>query len=253
MKIIGVIPARMGSSRFPGKPLARILGIPMVEHVYKRSVMSARLDELYVATPDSEIREVVEGFGGQAIMTSPLHERCNDRVAEAVQGMEADIVVTIQGDEPMVTPELIDLTIEPLIEDSSIMCGHAIVRIQNIDTFNDRNSAKVVCDKNGFILFISREPIPTMVRYGKNIPMFKLVNIIPYRKEFLLTYTHLEPTPLEKVESMDMLRVLEHGYKIKAVPMPYEIFSVDTPQDLEHVEELMKKDTLVKKYAPRRG
>jgi 3-deoxy-manno-octulosonate cytidylyltransferase (CMP-KDO synthetase) len=248
MKVVGVIPARMGSSRFPGKPLAEILGIPMVEHVYKRSAMSSILDELYVATPDNEIREVVESFGGPAIMTSPLHERCNDRVAEAVKKIEADIVVTIQGDEPMVTSEIIDLTTKPLTEDSSIMCGHAIVKIHNVDIFNDRNEAKVVCDQNGFILFISREPIPTMIRLGKNIPMYKLVNVIPYRKDFLMTYTRLEQTPLEKAESIDLLRVLEHGYQIKAVEMPYEIFSVDTPQDLQRVEKLMKKDPLVKEY-----
>lgn len=238
----------MGSSRFPGKPLEKIQGIPMVEHVYKRSAMSTLLDELYVATPDNEIKKKVEEFGGQAIMTSPLHERCNDRVAEAVKDRKADIVVTIQGDEPMVTPELIDLTIKPLIEDSSIVCSHAIVKIDNMETFNDRNEAKVVCDQKGFILFISREPIPTMVRLGENIPMFKLVNIIPYRKDFLVTYTHLEQTPLEKAESIDPLRVLEHGYRIKAVEMPYEIFSVDTPQDLKHVEGLMKNDPLLKEY-----
>jgi 3-deoxy-manno-octulosonate cytidylyltransferase (CMP-KDO synthetase) len=248
MKIVGVIPARMGSSRFPGKPLAEILGIPMVVHVYKRSAMSSILDELYVATPDNEIMEVVESFGGPAIMTSPLHERCNDRVAEAVKEIEADIVVTIQGDEPMMTSEIIDLTTKPLTEDSSIMCSHAIVKIHDMDRFNDRNEAKVVCDQNGFILFISREPIPTMVRLGKNIPMYKLVNVIPYRKDFLMTYTRLEQTPLEKAESIDLLRVLEYGYQIKAVEMPYEIFSVDTPQDLQRVEKLMKNDPLVKEY-----
>lgn len=248
MKVIGMIPARMGSSRFPGKPLEKILGIPMVEHVYKRSQMSPILDGLFVVTPDTEIKETVERFGGEAIMTSPLHDRCTDRIAEAMQEIEADIIVNIQGDEPMLYPEIIDLSARPLIEDKSILCSNPIVKIRSMETFNDRNQIKVVCNQQGFILFMSREPIPTMVRMGKNIPMYKQVCIMPFRKDFLITYNQLPQTPLEKAESVDMLRVLEHGYQIKAVEIPTETFSVDTPQDLLKVEKLMKNDPLLKKY-----
>ena len=248
MKVIGIIPARMGSSRFPGKPLENILGHPMIEHVYKRSQMSSTLDELYLATPDEEIKEVTERFGGHVIMTSPLHERCNDRVAEAVQNMDADIVVTIQGDEPMITPEIIDLTVSPLLKDDSIYCAHAISRIHDPGAFNDRNEAKVVCNQQGYIMYISREPIPTTAKNALDIPMLKLINVIPYRKDFLIKYTHLDQTPLEQAESMDMLRVLEHGYQIKAVEIPYKIFSVDTPGDMQHVQDLMREDPLLAKY-----
>ncbi|MCZ7393727.1 MAG: 3-deoxy-manno-octulosonate cytidylyltransferase [Candidatus Methanoperedens sp.] len=248
MKVIGMIPARMGSSRFPGKPLEKILGIPMVEHVYKRSEMSQKLNGLFVATPDKEIMEIVEGFGGEAIMTSPLHDRCTDRIAEAMENIEADIVVNIQGDEPMLYPDIIDMSVKPLIEDDSILCSNPIVKIHDIDTFNDRNQIKVVCNQKSFIMFMSREPIPTMVRMGRKIPMLKQVCIMPFRKDFLVTYNHLPQTPLEKAESVDMLRVLENGYQIKAVEVPSETFSVDTPQDLMKVEKLMKNDPLVEKY-----
>ncbi|MFA4955744.1 MAG: 3-deoxy-manno-octulosonate cytidylyltransferase [Candidatus Methanoperedens sp.] len=248
MKVVGMIPARMGSSRFPGKPLEKILGIPMVEHVYKRSEMSLTLDGLFVATPDKEIKKIVEGFGGEAIMTSPLHDRCTDRIAEAMENIEADIVVNIQGDEPMLYPDIIDLSVKPLLEDESILCSNPIVKINDINTFNDRNQIKVVCDQQGFILFMSREPIPTMVRMGMKIPMLKQICIMPFRKDFLVTYNHLPQTPLEISESVDMLRVLEHGYRIKAVEVPFETFSVDTAQDLVKVEKLMKNDPLLEKY-----
>ena len=232
MNVVGVIPARMGSSRFPGKPLALIHGLPMIEHVYKRSAMSM-LDELYVATCDTEIAEAVEQFGGKAIMTDVCHERCTDRVAEAVEDMDVDIVVIIQGDEPLVYPDMIDQA----------------VKSSNIDSdadFMDPNEVKVVVDNASYAMYFSREPIPSSKKYADRYARYKQVCIMPFRKDFLLKYTKLEPTPLEIIESVDMLRILEHGYKVKMVLTDRKTFSVDTPEDLVKVEWIMNNDPLTK-------
>lgn len=246
-KIIGVIPARMGSSRYPGKPLAEILNMPMIEHVYKRSLLSKMLDDLFVATPDEEIKEVVEAFGGRVIMTSPSHNRCTDRIAEAVKNIDCEVVVNIQGDEPLLYPEIIDLTVKPFFEDDNIVSTNPIAKIINQDDIEDRNDVKVVCDCNGYIMYMSREPIPS--RYlSKDALMYKLVCIMPFRKDFLMNFSKLEQTPLEKIESIDNLRIIEHGYKIKAVIIPKGIDGVDTPQDRQKVEKLMLTDPLYPKY-----
>jgi len=247
MKVVGVIPARMGSSRYPGKPLAKILDMPMIEHVYKRSMMSKSLDDLYVATPDKEIKEVVEGFGGKAIMTSPKHNRCTDRIAEAVKDIDCDIVVNIQGDEPLLYPEIIDMVVEPFSKDSSIVSVNPIAKITNMDNVEDRNDVKVACDLDGYIMYYSREPIPSR-HLAKDISMYKLVCIFPFTKDFLMTFTKLEQTPLEKIESIDNLRILEHGYKVKAVEIPRGIDGVDTPEDRDRVEKIMMNDSLYQKY-----
>lgn len=247
MKVVGVIPVRMESSRYPGKPLVKILDMPMVEHVYKRSAMSKTLDDLYVATPDEKIRETVEGFGGKTIMTSPKHNRCTDRIAEAVKDINCDIVVNIQGDEPLLYPEIIDMTVKPFSKDSSIVSVNPIAKITNMDNVEDRNDVKVACDLEGYIMYYSREPIPS--RYlVKDIPMYKLVCIFPFTKDFLMTFTKLKQTPLEKIESIDNLRILEHGYKIKAVEIPRGIDGVDTPEDRDMAEKIMLKDPLYPKY-----
>ncbi|MEW6679515.1 MAG: 3-deoxy-manno-octulosonate cytidylyltransferase [bacterium] len=247
MKVIGVIPARMGSSRYPGKPLVKILGMPMIEHVYKRSELSEILDDLFVTTPDLEIKETVESFGGKVIMTSPSHNRCTDRIAEAVQGINCDIVVNIQGDEPLLYPEIIDMTVEPFFEDSSIVSVNPIAKITNMADIEDRNDVKVVCNLDGYIMYYSREPIPS--RYlSKDVAIYKLVCIMPFTKDFLMTFAKLEQTPLEKIESIDNLRILEHGYKIKAVEIPRGIDGVDTPEDRERVEKIMMEDPLFIKY-----
>jgi len=247
MKIVGIIPARMGSSRYPGKPLADILGIPMIEHVYKRSEMSKTLDDLYVATPDKEIFDVVEGFNGKAIMTSDKHNRCTDRIAEAVEDIDCEIVVNIQGDEPLLYPGIIDKVIEPFFEDKEIVSVNPVAEIKDKKNIEDRNDVKVVFDKDGFILYYSREPIPS--RYlTDEIPMYKLVCVFPFKKDFLMKFTKLSQTPLEKIESIDNLRILEHGYKVKSVIIPHGIEGVDTPEDRKKVEEIMRNDPIFNKY-----
>ena len=249
MRIVAVIPARMGSSRFPGKPLAPLLGRPMVEHVVRRASMCGALAAVYVATCDEEIRDAVEGFGGTAVMTSAAHERASDRVAEAASHFEADIVLMIQGDEPMVTPRMLDASVAPMIEDSAVECVNLARRITSREEFDDPNTIKVVTNLSGDALYFSRSPIPYLNFAGApGAPVFKQVCVIPFRRAFLAEFTRLEPTPLERAESIDMLRALEHGRRVRMVETDADTHAVDTPEDLRLVESLMKGDPLVRLY-----
>jgi 3-deoxy-manno-octulosonate cytidylyltransferase (CMP-KDO synthetase) len=250
MNIIGIIPARMASSRFPGKPLAKIQGIPMVGHVYFRSKMCKTLNEVYVATCDKEIAEYVESIGGKAVMTANTHERASDRTAEAMlkiendTGQRIDIVIMIQGDEPMLHPEMIDEAIKPMLEDETIQVVNLMAPLKSRQEQEDLNEVKLVVDLNNHALYFSREPIPSWKKGAKEVTMYKQVCIIPFRRDFLIKFNELPQTPLEIVESVDMLRVLEHGYKVKMVLTGFETYSVDTLQDLKRVENLMWKDKL---------
>ncbi len=249
MSLIAVIPARMDSSRFPGKPLAPILGHSMLEHVYKRTALCSRLDAVFVATPDEEIGRAVDAFGGRWIMTAPTHERASDRVAEAIRDLDADLVVMVQGDEPMTRPEMIDLAIDPFFENPDVKCVNLVKRIETEREFEDPNTIKVVMDQEGNALYFSREPIPTRKKQPfSQIPVFKQVCIIPFRRDFLLEYTRMSPTPLEIAESVDMMRILEHGHGVKLVETLYESHAVDVPEDLLRVENLMTGDELLKQY-----
>lgn len=249
MRVAAVIPARMGASRFPGKPLAPLLGKPMVQHVYERTAMADGLETVVVATCDDEIRQVVESFGGRVVMTSPDHERPSARVAEAAEGLDADVVVMVQGDEPMVRPEMVELAVSPFGDDSGVVCSNLVRRIETEEEFEDRNTIKVVMDHERFALYFSREPIPTRERLRfDEIEAWKQVCVIPFTADFLATYLRLEPTPLELVESIDMVRVLEHGYRVKMVESPFGSHAVDTPADLASVERLLENDPLVPQY-----
>jgi len=255
LKIIGIIPARMASTRFPGKPFAKIHGVPMLGHVYLRSKMSKSLDEVYIATCDKEIVDYANSIGAKAIMTKNTHERASDRSAEAMLKIEKslnqkqNIIVMIQGDEPMVLPEMIDSSVKPLIKDSSILVSNLTAAIETREEHEDPNCIKVVLDKNNFAIYFSREPIPTRKKGATDFPMWKQVCIIPFRRDFLLKFNRLKPTPLEIAESIDMERVLEHGYKVKMVPTSSQTHGVDTPEDLKLVEKLMVNDTLVSRYS----
>ncbi len=256
MRTIGIIPARMGSTRFPGKPLAHIIGMPMIGHVYERCRKSAVLESVWVATCDQEIVDYVTSIGGRAVMTSDRHERASDRTAEAMEKIEQetgniiDIVVMIQGDEPMVTPAMIDAAVQPFIDDPSINVVNLMAPLESAQEHDDVNEVKVVVDRLGNALYFSREAIPSRWKQGIKVPMNKQVCIIPFRKEFLLKFNALEPTPLEIAESVDMMRVLEHGYRVRMVSSPtYPTYSVDTPEDLKDVEELMQKDSLRAQYS----
>ncbi|MFH1780848.1 MAG: 3-deoxy-manno-octulosonate cytidylyltransferase [Candidatus Nealsonbacteria bacterium] len=255
--IIAIIPARMGSSRFPGKPLAKILGMPMVGHVYFRSKMSKILNEVYIATCDKEIEDYAKSIGAPCVMTKNTHERASDRTAEAMLKIEAeagkkvDVVVMVQGDEPMVFPEMIDMAVKPMLDDSSIIAVNLMAPIKSVEEHNDPNCPKVVVDRNSFALYFSREPIPSRRKGAKEeeIPKLKQVCIMPFSREGLLKFNQLEPTPLEKIESIDMNRFLEHGYKVKMVWEDFDTYCVDTPQDKEKVEQVMRKDPLIKLVA----
>jgi len=244
MKIIAIIPARMGSSRFPGKPMAEINNKPMIGHVYDRVCKNKYLTKTVVATCDEIIFDYINSIGGQAVMTRKSHERASDRCAEALAFLEDqdkikyDIVVMVQGDEPMTHPNMISEAVNPMIEDSNILVVNLVANILSIDEFNDKNCIKVVCDRDENALYFSREAIPTRTKIN-NSPMRKQVCIIPFRRDFLYKYIKLEETPLEIAESVDMMRILEHGYKVKMVPTKYKTYAVDTREDLEKVEALM--------------
>lgn len=255
MNIIGIIPARMGSSRFPGKPLKEICGIPLVGHVYHRCKMSKVLKEVYIATPDEEIAEYARSIGAIPVMTKDTHERASDRTAEAVEHIEAesgekvDVVVMIQGDEPMLVPEMIDLAVEPFKKDPTTEVVNLMSPILTDEEHADPNCPKVVVDKEHYALYFSREPIPSKKKWkGETIPRYKQVCVIPFRRDFLAMYTAWAPTPLEEVESIDMNRVLEYGHKVKMVYEEYETYPVDTPADRDKVETYLEKDPLVETY-----
>lgn len=250
MKIVAVIPARMRSTRFPGKPLAPILGRSMIEHVYRRTSMCTALSDVYVATCDQAIMDAVSAFGGKPLMTSTRHQRASDRVAEAAKRFSADIIVMVQGDEPMIYPEMIEQSIAPFWKgDAEIACVNLTARITSQAEFEDPNTIKVVIDNESFAVYMSREPIPTRhIKAFDQIAAFKQVCIIPFTAASLQEFIRLSPTPLEVAESIDMLRFIEHGRKVKMVETAYSTHAVDTLADLQFVESLLAKDPLTKKY-----
>ena len=255
MNIIAIIPARMGSSRYPGKPLALIHNVPMVGHVAFRTAMAGCLAGTWVATCDDIIRDYCRTAGLEAVMTGDHHVRCTTRTAEAMlkieaaTGKKADIVVMVQGDEPMVTPDMIDAAIAPMLKDPSINVVNLMAEMQTLAEFEDPNEVKVVVDRNLDALYFSREPVPSRKKGADKVPMRKQVCIIPFRRDYLLRFNDMEETPLEIYESVDMLRILEHGEKVRMVPTDKRTWSVDTPEDLVHVTRLMEGDELMKRYA----
>lgn len=254
MKVIAIIPARMGSSRFPGKPMAKIYGVPMIGHCYFRTRMCTDLIETYVATCDREIFDYIESIGGKAIMTSDSHERATDRTAEAMLKVEeimddtVDVVVMVQGDEPMVTPEMISESLSPYAEDASVNVVNLMAYMDSVKEFEDPNEVKVVIDKNNNALYFSREPIPSRRKGVNEVPMLKQVCIIPFKRDYLLKFNETPETELERIESVDMMRILENGDKVRMVYTDAKSFSVDTNEDLQNVIEKMKDDTLKNKY-----
>ena len=255
MNIIAIVPARMGSSRYPGKPLALIHGTPMVGHVAFRTAMATSLAATYVATCDDIIRNYCENAGLKVVMTGDHHVRCTTRTAEAMlkieaeMGQKADIVVMVQGDEPMITPDMIDAAIAPMLKDPSINVVNLMANLASLEEFEDPNEVKVVVDRNGDALYFSREPIPSRKKGSDVVPMRKQVCIIPFRRDYLLEFTAMEESPLEIYESVDMMRILEYGGKVRMVPTDKRTLSVDTPEDLARVVALMEGDPLMRQYA----
>ncbi len=248
MDVAAVIPVRMGSSRYPGKPLCDIQGKTMVEHVYQRTRMSDSVDETYVATPDEEIRDEAESFGADVIMTGS-HTRATDRVAEAAEDIDAEIIVVMQGDEPLVYPDMLDDAIEPLLNDQSINVTNLARPILTEEEFRDVNNVKVVVDENWNALYFSRSPIPNLYDVGvDDAPIYHQVCVIPFRREFLFEFTSMDETSLECAESVDMLRLLEKGHDVRLVETTRDTYPVDTPEDHERVDKMMADDDLFETY-----
>src|SRR5512137_2289135 len=243
--IVAVIPSRYGSTRFPGKSLALILGKPMVQWVYERAKRSVLLDRVIVATDDHRIVNAVAAFGGEAVMTSPEHATGTDRIAEVVRTLDCDIVVNVQGDEPLIDPEMIDAAVRPLAEDPSLPMGTLAKLITDPVEACDPNVVKVVVDGKGFALYFSRAPIPwdrdgwagktSLADLGAGGPRYKHIGLYVYRRDFLLAYAAMPQTPLEMTEKLEQLRALEHGHRIKVVVTDRESFGVDIPGDLSKI------------------
>jgi len=251
MKIVVGIPARMGSTRFPGKPLCDIIGKPMIEHCYKRCALSKYTTSLFVAACDEEIKDAVEGFGGTVIMTDPEIQRPGLRVAAAAETLDLDdddIVVVVQGDEPLVHPDMIDLAVQPLLDEKDIYVSNLTAEL-TADEWKDPGEIKVVCDLNMNAMYMSRAPMPSIDHEEQRAKWYKQVCIMPFRWHFMKKFNHiLAPTPLELQESIEMIRALQHGYKVRMVPSPYTSKSVDTDEDRRMVIELMKDDPVYKLY-----
>lgn len=241
MDITAIIPARYASTRLPGKPLLDISGKPMVQHVYERAQRAELVNRVIVATDDRRIFDAVERFGGKAVMTSESHKSGTDRLAEVAKGLDSDIIVNIQGDEPLIEPGMIDEAIRPLMEDGSIVMGSLKAEIRDETELNNPNVVKVVVDRNDFALYFSRYPIP-YIRDDSPLSLltgrFKHIGLYVYRREFLLEYAGMPQTPLEEAEKLEQLRALENGYRIKVPTTRYQSIGVDTEEDLERVRRL---------------
>ncbi len=242
-KTIAVIPARMASSRFPGKPLAMILDLPMIEHVRRRAGLCAAVDDVVVATCDQEIVDAVTRYGGKAVMTTDTHERCTTRVEEAMDSLDGEIVVIVQGDEPLILPQAIEKVVAPLQRCSDINCTNLLSRLTDDADFTDTNIVKAATNQAGFIMFFSRAPIPHFL-HNAECPIYRQMGIMAFRTPFLRKYTALPETPFERVESVDMLRLLEHGYRILGAPTEHATVGVDHPQDVPRVEDTLKTDSV---------
>jgi 3-deoxy-manno-octulosonate cytidylyltransferase (CMP-KDO synthetase) len=249
MTAIVIIPARYDSARFPGKPLYPLKGEPVILHVYKNSKLSRLAKDVVVATDNEKICKTVIDFGGKAVMTDKEHPSGTDRIAEVASSMDYDIIVNVQGDEPLIRPEMIDDVIT-LLDDKRASIGTLIKKIEDTEELADHNVVKVVFDKEGFALYFSRSPIPfnrdewkSLFEIRKstieNLNFYKHVGIYSYRKEVLTSLANMAPTELEKTEKLEQLRALENGMKIKVKETFYETYGVDTREDIERIEKCL--------------
>ncbi|MDB4127662.1 3-deoxy-manno-octulosonate cytidylyltransferase [bacterium] len=248
MKIVCIIPARLGSYRFPKKPFVDICGKSMIEHVYKRASLSQKIDEVYVATPNDEIRTHVEGFGGKVIMTSDDVRRASDRVAQAAKKIpKADIIINLQGDEPLVTPTMIDLALEPFLKGEKIHCASLAKKV-SFDEASDIHEVKVVWDSDRDALYFSREAIPSKFMGDKEIDYYIGVCVFPFYYDTLMEFTELETAYLENVESIDMMRLIENKKKVRIIETKEVSYSIDVPEDVPKVIAAMENDLLFGSY-----
>jgi len=238
-RVFVVIPSRWASSRLPGKPLVDIGGVTMVERVYRRAAAARGVGGVLVATDDGRIAEAVARFGGACVMTRPDHASGTDRIAEVARGLACDLVVNVQGDEPALDPAAIEAAVGPLAADPAIVMGTLGAPIDAAADLQNPNTVKVLVDQQGFALYFSRAPVPFRREPGEALAsVLRHIGLYVYRRDFLLTLASLPRTPLERLESLEQLRALEHGYRIRVVETAYTSVSVDTPEDLERVRRL---------------
>jgi len=240
MTVTGIIPARYSSTRLPGKPLVLIHGKPMIQRVYEQSKKSKLLSRVIVATDDQRIFDFVESFGGEVMMTSDKHVSGTDRLAEAVKRISCDIVVNVQGDEPFIDPNNIDIAVQPLLEDKMLNVSTLAFKITNPLDLENENKVKVVMDKNNFALYFSRNYIPFDMEHNparvwtlKDRKFYKHIGLYVYRKSFLIRFSKMKKSYLEEVEKLEQLRILENGERIKVVITKKDSVSIDTAEDIE--------------------
>ncbi|MBI5832325.1 MAG: 3-deoxy-manno-octulosonate cytidylyltransferase [Armatimonadetes bacterium] len=239
MRAVAVIPARFAATRLPGKVLLDIAGKPMIQHVYERTSAAHGIAEVIVATDDERIAHAVRGFGGKVVMTRADHQTGTDRLAEVAQGLDCDLVVNVQGDEPLIAAQSVQIALEPMVARADLPMSTLREALNDRDAILDPNNVKVVCDQEGFALYFSRHPIPFRRDPDQHITWWRHIGLYVYRRDFLLTYAKLPPTPLQLAESLEQLRALEHGYRIYCAETPHAAVGVDTPEDLERVRALL--------------
>ncbi len=245
-RVVAIIPARFASQRLPGKPLAEIGGKPMIRHVYERVARASLVNTVLVATDDERIAAAVRGFGGHAVMTPDTLQTGTDRVAYAATSLpDADIILNVQGDEPLIPAAMIDEAVKPLTNDGEVLCATLVRRIAGEADLLNPAVVKVVCDRSGNALFFSRSPIPfgrdfKQGAWAKSHTYYKHIGIYVFRRDFLMTFAGLPQTPLERTEQLEQLRILEHGYRIRAVVTEYDSISVDTVEDLERIRTMVR-------------
>lgn len=239
--VTAIIPARMASTRFPGKPLARILDLSMIEHVRRRTLLAEGVDNVVVATCDLQIKDAVEREGGRVVMTSESHVRCTERVAEAMTGLPGDIVVIVQGDEPLVVPAALRMVVKPLLDDPSVPCSNLLSPLVSDDERASAEVVKAACDVRGRILYFSRANIPCF-RERVEAPVYRQTGIMAFRSDVLRQYVALPETPLERAESVDMWRLLEHGIPVFGVVASFISLGVDWPDDVLAAERALTHD-----------
>lgn len=244
MNVIGIIPARYGSTRFEGKVLADILGKPMLQHVWERAKKAKLLDDLIIACDDERIMEAAALFGAKAVLTAKAHACGTDRIAEAVNPLDVKIVINIQADEPLVQPLMIDSVAHALMDDDKLYMATLMKKIEDPKEVKDPNVVKVIVDKNNFAIYFSRATIPYHAQASeiKHPVYYKHIGLYGYTKDFLFTYKNLTSSELEKVERLEQLRAIEKGYRIKVVETKFETIGVDTPQDMERVKERIRQE-----------
>lgn len=239
MRVVALIPARFGSTRLPGKALLDIAGKPMIQHVYERTAAADGIADVLVATDDQRVVNAVEEFGGRAVMTRADHQTGTDRLAEVAAGLTCDLVVNVQGDEPLIASQSIEIAVQPLLDRPDVPMSTLREALVDRAALEDPNAVKVVVDQDDFALYFSRSPIPYRRDADQPLAYWRHIGLYVYRREFLLHYAQLSPTPLQQAESLEQLRALEHGYRIICPETPHHALGVDTPADLERVRQLL--------------